>query len=114
MMNLPRVHHAKSSRRLRDKLYDGITRQQDAGLRNAKRIRSSAAWTKTSKAIRAAKFCANPFGVHRKHVPATDVHHVVKLRDDASKALDGDNLMALCRKCHRRMELKQGDMGCNL
>lgn len=96
----------KTQRALRDLLYDRIKRQQDEGLRTAKRIRSSSAWTKTSKAIREQSFCVNPFGLHRKHVHAADVHHKVKVRDDASKAFDSDNLVPLCRKCHRRMEGK--------
>jgi 5-methylcytosine-specific restriction endonuclease McrA len=31
---------------------------------------------------------------------ATEVHHIVHLEDDPSRALDGSNLISLCKACH--------------
>jgi 5-methylcytosine-specific restriction endonuclease McrA len=31
---------------------------------------------------------------------ATEVHHIVHIEDDPSRALDGSNLISLCRTCH--------------
>jgi 5-methylcytosine-specific restriction endonuclease McrA len=31
---------------------------------------------------------------------ATEVHHIVHLEDDPSRALDSSNLISLCRACH--------------
>ena len=31
---------------------------------------------------------------------ATEVHHIVHLEDDPSRALDASNLISLCRACH--------------
>jgi 5-methylcytosine-specific restriction protein A len=33
--------------------------------------------------------------------PATEVHHLVKIKHDASKRLDEGNLLALCGRCHQ-------------
>ncbi len=32
--------------------------------------------------------------------PATEVHHVTKIKDDAERRLDVENLMPLCGECH--------------
>lgn len=36
----------------------------------------------------------------RTLTPATDVHHIIKLRDAPERKFDKNNLMALCHKCH--------------
>lgn len=33
-----------------------------------------------------------------------EVHHIVKLKDDFNKRLDDDNLITLCRMCHKRAD----------
>ena len=35
---------------------------------------------------------------------ATDVHHIVKLKDDYTKRLDNDNLVSVCSKCHKILD----------
>ncbi len=34
--------------------------------------------------------------------PATEVHHVVKVKDDPSRRLDADNCLALCESHHSK------------
>ncbi len=34
-------------------------------------------------------------------IPADTVHHIIHLKDDFSKALDENNLISVCRDCHR-------------
>lgn len=77
-----------------------------ASQQNAIRIRSTAAWTKASRAYRAEHpWCADPYGVHGEiPVPSADVHHVVPVSSDDSLAFDPSNLIAVCRACHRVME----------
>jgi len=35
--------------------------------------------------------------------PADTVHHIVELREDWSRRLDPDNLVAICAACHNRV-----------
>lgn len=35
-----------------------------------------------------------------KFTPATDVHHILNLKDNYDKRLDNDNLISLCHHCH--------------
>lgn len=35
-----------------------------------------------------------------KYEVATDVHHILNLRDNYDKRLDNDNLISLCHECH--------------
>ena len=37
---------------------------------------------------------------------AEEVHHIIELKDDITKAFDLDNLMSLCRTCHIRIHKK--------
>ena len=39
--------------------------------------------------------------------PATEVHHIVSIRDDWSKRLVYSNLQALCHSCHMRITREQ-------
>jgi 5-methylcytosine-specific restriction endonuclease McrA len=41
---------------------------------------------------------------------ATQVHHVVRVRTDATRRLDAENLVPLCRRCHSRLTLAE-DVG---
>lgn len=38
-----------------------------------------------------------------KYEVATDVHHVLSLRDNYDKRLDNDNLLSLCHHCHHNI-----------
>ena len=53
---------------------------------------------------RAAFLAANPLCTdcleRRRYRASVEAHHIVKVRDDPSRRLDWDNLMALCKPCH--------------
>lgn len=74
----------------------------------ARKIRSSYQWEKLSAWFRRMHpICVDPFGDHAasgRPASATQVHHIIALRDDPSKAYDLDNLSPLCEKCHGKVE----------
>ena len=37
---------------------------------------------------------------HGRVTAAEEVHHVVKVRDDITRRLDRENVLALCKSCH--------------
>jgi len=39
--------------------------------------------------------------------PATDVHHIIDIKDDPSKVVDVSNLECLCHSCHSSHTMKQ-------
>ena len=41
-----------------------------------------------------------------KTEPATSVHHVVSIEQDASRRLDATNLISVCESCHKQVEGK--------
>ena len=49
-------------------------------------------------------WCEDPLRVHTIPVIAEEVHHKVKVSIDVDGCYDWDNLQALCRECHRRIE----------
>ena len=72
------------------------------------RIHQSSAWKRLSaRWLRSFPLCADPFGWHKqdgRHEPSREVHHIVPLRVDPSKWADPDNLIAVCHKCHKRLD----------
>lgn len=44
---------------------------------------------------------------HRISTAGVEVHHIVPIREDYDRRLDGDNLISLCRDCHERAEQGQ-------
>jgi 5-methylcytosine-specific restriction endonuclease McrA len=36
--------------------------------------------------------------------PACDVHHIIKLKDDSTLAFDLDNLLPVCKECHKALD----------
>jgi 5-methylcytosine-specific restriction endonuclease McrA len=65
-------------------------------------IYNSKRWkTLRSKMMAIQPICPDPFGYHdHKIVASLEVHHVVPLEVDPSKAFIEDNLVPLCRSCH--------------
>lgn len=60
----------------------------------------STRWNKTSLYIRErdayiCQYCGKP---------ANEVHHIIKIEEDAEKAFDENNLITLCHLCHVRAE----------
>ena len=70
------------------------------------RIRSSARWQKIRRAILAASpLCQDPFGQHASDtIPSREVHHIQPLYQRPDLAFARSNLMALCARCHNRIE----------
>ena len=64
-----------------------------------RKFRNSAIWQNKRLAIlqRDNFQCQHCKGINA----ATEVHHVIPLHKDMSKALDDDNLISLCSECHR-------------
>ena len=71
-----------------------------------RRIRSSARWQKIQRAILAAfPLCEDPFHQHGSTtIPAREVHHIQPLHLRPDLAFARSNLMALCARCHNRIE----------
>lgn len=90
-----------------------VRRQRDAAY-NAKRPSSAAqGYGRTWQRVRAAFLAAHPLCADCEKIgrvtPATEVHHVVPVRDGGSAS--EDNLLALCKSCHSRRTARQGRGG---
>lgn len=72
----------------------------------AKKIRSTARWTRFSKLFKQNHpICCDPFKVHGEWPPLTaHAHHVTPLIEAPDRAFDESNLASLCTTCHRRVE----------
>lgn len=83
----------KNARNDDDRIYNRRVRDKQSD-----RFYHSAAWKKLSKVVlaRAGYKCAECGGL------ATEVHHVIEIKDDWSRRLDVSNLVALCTSCHNR------------
>lgn len=65
-------------------------------------MRSKSAWTEKSKQIREdanylCEVCKDK-GIYNYHI---EVHHIDKLKDKPELWVDDDNLICLCKDCHR-------------
>ena len=50
--------------------------------------------------------CPDPFNVHGDRVvPSKEVHHIVPINADKTKAFDKSNLIALCQSCHKKSDV---------
>lgn len=62
------------------------------------------------KHLRAYKLFENPFcEEHAKHgetVVATEVHHIIDIKDRPDLCIDWTNLMSLCSSCHSRKTMQ--------
>ncbi|MCL2577969.1 MAG: HNH endonuclease [Defluviitaleaceae bacterium] len=83
------------------KRYNQYSRDPNANKRYGRR------W----KRIQAAYISVNPLCEickgESKLVPATTVHHKIKLTDGGTNAKE--NLQALCASCHSRLHVSEGD-----
>lgn len=75
-----------------------------------RRFRSSQRWTKMSASIRERDhymcvYCKQQENkVTRKEI---EVHHIIPVKEDYDRRLDGDNLISLCREHHEAAEAGQ-------
>ena len=65
-------------------------------------IRNSSQWQRLRRAMMLENpVCPDPFGRHGEvTVPSKEVHHIIPLSQDVSKAYQKENLLALCQSCH--------------
>ncbi len=74
------------------------------------RIRHSMQWRRfRTWYLNQHPICEDPFNTHAKVgevVPAIQVHHKIGIVGNPELALSEDNCMAICTKCHARMEAK--------
>lgn len=87
--------------------YEDI-RRNNPQLLEARRIRRSPQWTRLSQWYRQVHpLCSDPFGEHKRLgriVAASEVHHRIGLAERPDLAFDVNNLMAVCRSCHRQLD----------
>jgi 5-methylcytosine-specific restriction endonuclease McrA len=65
-----------------------------------KRRHYGGSWSRLSKTLREN----NPLCQSCGQEPSTEVHHVVPVAVDQRLKLDPRNLLAVCRRCHERLE----------
>ena len=58
--------------------------------------------------VRRRKLRRNPVCEECNREPATTVHHIIPISENPRLRLRADNLMALCRDCHERIERDRG------
>jgi len=110
----PKTHLSRLKRigktDLASKQYE-MKRMKDPKLRGNKKIRSSTRWQKVRKLfIQSHPLCFDPFGNHELMGVAQiteEIHHIKGLYDYKDLAFDMDNLAALCRWCHARIEASE-------
>ncbi len=81
--------------------------------REAYKLRSSWAWQKKSKEIKDKSqwLCAICRDEGRYIYDNLEVHHIVKVNEDSSKAFDDYNLLCLCIKHHKLADEGKIDVG---
>ena len=69
------------------------------------KIESSAKWKRLRRWFFIRNpICVDPLSLHDRPVPTQEIHHLIPVEDNPSRALDGSNLAALCSSCHRSIE----------
>lgn len=72
---------------------------------------NSAAWRRTSAAIRQQRPVCEVCSVYARHQPAQMVDHIIPIRQGGARFHE-DNLMAMCHECHNRKSAKDSAKGC--
>ena len=86
----------------RHKEYDQAQRDRDA-----KRFYNSSAWVKLRRMhLRASPLCVQ-CQAQGRDTPATHVHHIAEVLDDADARLDESNLRSLCHSHHSALHASQ-------
>ena len=75
---------------------------------------NTSAW----KSLRLHILHRDPMCVYCKELgiltPATEVDHIIPVRDDEARAFDSDNLQGLCKTCHDSVKAKEEERGYRL
>lgn len=107
MPELPKKHGSSKRYRIPEKKPMAVRADFDAV-----KIRSSTEWQRTrEQAKKLMPTCCDPLGLHKGViVPTEEIHHIIPIMVDASKAHEMNNLAGLCKDCHRKVEsrLRQG------
>lgn len=88
---------------VRDKVCDRCGPKRENRKRTKNRLYDKRVWRDVvrTNVLEAHPLCEDCLE-QDKTALATEVHHVVKVEDDESMALDEDNLRALCGECHAK------------
>jgi 5-methylcytosine-specific restriction protein A len=106
--------HAERERERKGNKYTNPQKEYDERRRHgvANRVRQSKQWRKLRKQFAADHpLCADPFGWHKQDgvtVPMAHVHHIIPIVKNVDLAYDKKNLMAVCVKCHNKLEREIG------
>ena len=75
-----------------------------------KTIESSARWQRLRRWFFVRNpLCADPFKVNPFPSMAEEIHHIVPVAKNPDLAFDPENLGAVCRSCHRRVDEMEAD-----
>ncbi|MBM3762429.1 MAG: HNH endonuclease [Acidobacteria bacterium] len=77
-------------------------RRRDEHRGNSTQRGYDAGWRKLAALVLAESPLCVDCLANGRSVPASEVHHVERLRDAPARRLDPSNLMALCKPCHSR------------
>ena len=106
--------HAERERERKGNKYTNAQKEYDERRRNgvANQVRQSQRWRKLRKLYAARHpLCADPFGWHKQDgvtVPMEHVHHIIPIKHNPKLAYTESNLMAVCAKCHAKLEREIG------
>ena len=57
--------------------------------------------------LRQNPLCEECMGRFGRETPATDVHHIIPIRENPDLRFDKTNLMCVCQECHGKLEAQQ-------
>jgi 5-methylcytosine-specific restriction protein A len=75
--------------------------------RTPKHLRYPPGWAKLSLLYRKENPLCEVCADQGKATPATEVHHIIPVRQNWSLSLDRSNLISVCRRCHEELEKEQ-------
>lgn len=80
-------------------------RNDDAGMVNARKLRSTARWQRLVKAYRQANPLCELCQRQGRVTAMNEVHHIQQVATHPELALRWNNLAALCTKCHAKVSM---------
>jgi 5-methylcytosine-specific restriction enzyme A len=76
-------------------------------IENPKGYRYPNGWAEFARLYRSENPLCHACLDEGRTTPTKEVHHIAKVKDRPDLVFDKDNLMAVCRSCHERLE-RQG------
>ena len=86
----------------------GVKQASREDYRASKSERYPKGWDELAAAYRADNPLCERCMDHGRTTPAKDVHHKVKVSVSPELALEWNNLMSVCRKCHFALDQRNG------